>query len=205
LPRYDIRGKALDILELEQVYPPSDDTFLMLNAIEIGRKRSQYGGPERVLEIGTGTGITAIYCARRGATVVGTDINPHAVRLARLNAARNRVALGVIRTDMFNGINFRFDVVIFNPPYLPTKKADLTGDRWLDASVSGGRDGKEFIRLFMNTVGYHFNEKGRAYILVSSLAGKVDLGRDGFESKVIASVHLGFHDLEVHEIWRSHY
>jgi release factor glutamine methyltransferase len=205
MPDYVINGKNIRIRELEQVYPPSDDTFLMLNSIEVGKRNGAQGGPERVLEIGTGSGIISIYCAKMGASVVCTDINPWAVRLARANAVRNRVSLEAIRTDMFAGLNHRFDVVIFNPPYLPTDKEDVTGDRWLDASVNGGRDGKEFIRRFMNTVGYHFNDTGRAYILVSSFAGKVDLGRDGFESRVVCSVHLNFHDLAVHEIKRSHF
>jgi len=205
MPDYVIKGRNLKIREMEQVYPPSDDTLLMLNSIEVGKRRGEHGGPERVLEIGTGSGIIGIYCAKMGASVVCTDINPWAVRLARSNAARNRVSIEAIRTDMFRGLNSRFDVVIFNPPYLPTGKEDVTGDRWLDASVNGGRDGKEFIRQFMNTVGSHFEDTGRAYILVSSLAGKVDLGRDGFESRAVGSVHLNFHDLAVHEIKRSHF
>jgi release factor glutamine methyltransferase len=196
MTRYDVRGLQLEIGDDPRVYAPSDDTFLMLRAIEVGR--------ENVLEIGTGSGMISVWCARRGARVVCTDINPHAVRLARANASRNHVKLEVIRCDMFGPFRGMFDVVIFNPPYLPTEPGDVTGDRWLDAALNGGRDGREFLRLFMNNVGLHMGKQARAYILRSSLAGPVTLGRDGLKERTVASLALDFEKLHVHEITRSH-
>jgi len=97
-----------------EVYPPAEDTYLLLNVL---KPRG------RVLEIGTGSGILAIAFAKKGHEVVATDINPKALQAARQNAKSNGVGgkVDVIRADLLRGIRGPFDTVIFNPPYLPSR------------------------------------------------------------------------------------
>lgn len=74
----------------------------------------------RFLDMGTGTGSIGIFAATRGAIVTCCDINRHAVELARENAARNRVTLEVVESDVFSALPDRqFDVICFNVPFYP--------------------------------------------------------------------------------------
>ena len=84
---------GLDMAEDPEVYPPSEDSILLTESLDI-----RIG--EKVLEIGTGSGIVSIQCALNGADVVCGDINPRAVALARRNAAANGVDIDVRETDV---------------------------------------------------------------------------------------------------------
>ena len=74
---------------------------------------------DRVLDMGTGSGVNAILAARYAHDVVAVDINPHAVEAARANAVRNgvadRVSVGI--SNIFTNVTGRFDLIIFDPPF----------------------------------------------------------------------------------------
>lgn len=78
-----------------------------------------------VLDVGTGSGILALFAALAGAApVVALDLNPHAVATARENAARHGLAIDVRHSDLFSAVRGeRFDRVVFNAPYF-NRKAD---------------------------------------------------------------------------------
>jgi HemK-related putative methylase len=82
-----------------------------------------------VLDLGTGSGVGAVFAARRGASVVAVDINPEAARCARINALLNQVdeRVEVRQGDLFAPVQGRrFDLVLFNPPfYRGTPRDDL--------------------------------------------------------------------------------
>jgi release factor glutamine methyltransferase len=141
-----------------QVYAPAEDTWLLLRAAD---KECRDG--EKVLEVGCGSG-TVSGALKNRARVLATDINPHAVR-----AARDR-GIDVIRADLFSGICNRFDLILFNPPYLPTLP-DERMDDWIEFALDGGPDGRSLIRRFLSGVGRVLAPGGRALLLVSSLTG----------------------------------
>ncbi|HKG10670.1 MAG TPA: methyltransferase [Gaiellaceae bacterium] len=74
---------------------------------------------DRVLDMGTGSGVNAILASSKAADVVAVDINPHAVAAARANAALNGAAdrIVVVEGDLFDAVEGRFDLVIFDPPF----------------------------------------------------------------------------------------
>lgn len=74
----------------------------------------------RIVDIGTGAGVGGIVAARScpQAIVTLTDINPAALRLARINAAHNRVEATCVQSDKLSGIAPGLDVVLANPPYI---------------------------------------------------------------------------------------
>jgi chitin disaccharide deacetylase len=82
---------------------------------QLALTQSQPG--QRVLDLGTGTGIIAICLAKEGRGVVASDISRGAVRAARANARRHGVALEVLQSDLLDAITGRFDLIVFNPPY----------------------------------------------------------------------------------------
>lgn len=102
------------------VFQPSPDSMTLL-------RHTQIRADETVLDIGTGTGIQAIFAARVTHRVVATDINPAAVENTRLNAYRLGLAdrISVRLGDLFSAIGPQehFDVILFNIEY-PNSDAD---------------------------------------------------------------------------------
>lgn len=72
------------------------------------------------LELGAGSGFLSLCCAKRGAVVTASDINPLAIANIRENAAANGVDLSVVESDLFTALKgARFDLILINPPYYP--------------------------------------------------------------------------------------
>jgi HemK-related putative methylase len=88
------------------------------------------GADLAVLDMGAGSGVGAVFAARRGARVVAVDINPEAVRCARMNALLNHLEerIEVREGDLFAPVaGLTFDLVLFNPPFyrgVPRSKLD---------------------------------------------------------------------------------
>jgi len=145
----------------EDVYEPADDTELLVRSVRLRKG-------ERVLEIGTGTGVVAIHCAKLGCRVTATDLLAPAIALARENADANGVALELLEGDMFAPVEGTFDVIILNPPYLPTAPEDLAHAP-IDKALDGGPDGTAVALRFIEGLSKHMAEGGRAYMVASSL------------------------------------
>jgi release factor glutamine methyltransferase len=155
------------------VYDPAEDSFLLLEALNIDPNDS-------ILELGTGCGIIALDCARKGSRIICTDINPFAVQLTRCNIERNqrilRGSIEIRQGDLFSVLheNELFNVIIFNPPYLPTKKQEKVGG-WFDIATDGGQNGLRVTRQFIQGLKKHLLNTGRAYFIFSSLSSRVTL------------------------------
>jgi HemK-related putative methylase len=96
------------------------------------------GTETTVLDLGTGSGIGAVFAARRGAAVTAADINPEAVRCARINALINRVEerVNVVQGDLFAPVaGRRFDLILFNPPFHRGRPQDELDHAWRGESV----------------------------------------------------------------------
>ncbi|MDD5615611.1 MAG: class I SAM-dependent methyltransferase [Candidatus Methanoperedens sp.] len=144
----------------EHVYEPSEDSFLLADAA-----LSNINGFEHILEAGCGSGIiSAVINASTNASVTGIDINPHAVKCTKENGVE------AIRGDMLSCIKGRFDLIIFNPPYLPTEDRERQKG-WLNAALDGGSDGRQVIFRFLEDAGNCLAEGGKILMLVSSLSG----------------------------------
>lgn len=72
----------------------------------------------RALDVGTGSGFLALHMALKG-EVVATDVSPFAVRTAKRNAEVNGLKVDIVQCDLFEGLRGVFDIIAFNPPYLP--------------------------------------------------------------------------------------
>jgi len=174
------------------VYRPAEDSALLAETVV-----DRIDGGERLLDVGTGSGYVAVRAREAGASVVGTDLNPHACREARDEG------VPVVRTDLLAGICGRFDAVAFNPPYLPTPP-EAEWDDWMERALSGGPDGRRAVDPFLDDVGRVLAPGGRAYLLASSLTG-LDAVREhareaGLASSVVASESHPFERLVVLEL-----
>lgn len=116
----------------------------------------------RVLDLGTGSGIGALFAARLGASVVATDINPEAVRCAQINALAHHVEVRITTRvgDLFAPVkDERFDVILFNPPYYRGPPLDLADTAW--------RSQDTFDR-FLHELAGHLTPNGKALIVLST-------------------------------------
>lgn len=147
---------GIRLQERDDVYPPSEDSYLLLESIDLSGSRS-------FLEIGAGTGLIALHAARYMPTTA-TDISRSAVRLCRENARLNDLPLEVVQADLFHGLKGRFDIIAFNPPYLPVEEE---GDD-LSRSWAGGPGGNRVILRFLREARNHVAEHGRIYLILSS-------------------------------------
>lgn len=102
------------------------------------------------LELGAGSGLLSIYAAKRGASVVATDINPIAIKCVKINATENQVEIETYQSDVFDSMPPRcFDFVLINPPYYKKKPLSLSEYAWYC-----GENGEYFQKLFAGLQGF---------------------------------------------------
>lgn len=175
------------------VYIPSDDTFLLAENLEIKEEQS-------VLEIGTGSGLVSMYASLLTDDVTATDINYNALELAEKNFKLNNInTIKLEFGDLFEPVkDKKFDVILFNTPYLPTDSDDIINDD-LNYAFDGGLDGRKVIDRFINQVSNHLNEKGIVQIIQSSLSDNdrtLDMfDRNGFVAEIAESEKFFFEEI----------
>lgn len=124
---------------------------------------------ERVLDIGTGSGILAILAARLGARVEATDVDPRAVAAAGRNAALNGVTIHTSVGSLFGDSSGIFDVIVANLPneIVAPKHLGVLGP---DArTVSGGERGNEHILALIGAARAHMGPASRLYLPIHTL------------------------------------
>lgn len=177
----------------DNVYVPAEDSYLLADNLEIKSGQS-------VLEIGTGSGIVAMYASRLTDRITVTDINFDACELARKNFEDNNIEnIEILFGNLFDPVeNRKFDVILFNTPYLPTEDGDVIDDT-LNYAFDGGLNGRKVIDLFLDEVGNHLNDGGIVQLIQSSLSGNDEtlekLDRLGFIAEIKASEHFFFEDI----------
>jgi len=152
---------GIDIDVFDNVYSPREDTFLVTDNIVVTPNI-------RFLEIGVGTGLISIYAAQLGAVVEGTDINPAAVANAEHNARKNDIKGNFICGDLFDGVSGKFDVIVFNPPYLPVMESDKL-PKWEEKALIGGQHGVETSKRFLERCQEYMKRDCIIYLTASSL------------------------------------
>jgi 16S rRNA (adenine1518-N6/adenine1519-N6)-dimethyltransferase len=184
-----------------EVYEPADDTYLLAE-----RLPEEMQGT-RVLDVGTGCGILAVIAAQRGADVVAVEVNPQAVSTTRLNARLNGVAdqVNIVRGDLLSSFRgAEFELVTFNPPYLPVARDPRT---WLERSWNGGPTGRAVTARFLRGLTRVLGRNGRVLLIQSSLSAPdatlAALRDDGFRARVVSTKKVAFETLEVIEASRE--
>lgn len=179
---------SIDIVVDDEVYNPSDDSFLLLRTVEVSPG-------ETFLEMGTGSGLTALHAAKLGAKVTASDINPNAVECTRKNAERNGLVLETVRSNLFEKIPGTFDVVAFNPPYLPGATSSTS---WIEKAWAGGGEGSEIAVRFLEQAWAHLASDGRIYMVLSSVGGLMSVlkaAKERYTSEMIEEKHMFFESI----------
>lgn len=185
----------LKMADYETVYEPSDDTYLMLDALSWEFDHTtctciddnhtctnvvncettstsastsanishvpchRYHDIQSTLEIGTGTGVSTVYLAmvlqqqkqQHSCVHIVTDINPNAIQITKQTAIQNNINIENLKmhlcdiaTPLLTSHSQNIDVIIFNPPYVPTPDHEV-GSNGIEASWAGGTDGRMVI------------------------------------------------------------
>lgn len=115
------------------------------------------------LDLGTGCGVQAVHLASHVQHIVATDLASRALDFVRFNAALNRLPLEIVSGSMLEPVEGRrFDLVVSNPPFVITPRAEgMPGYEYRD----GGAVGDAIIRDLVRSVGEHLEPGGVAQFL----------------------------------------
>jgi len=121
-----------------------------------------------ILDIGTGSGAIAVALAKYlpNVNVIGIDSSAKAIKIAKKNARYHKVAkrCKFVIGDLLDTINIKADMIISNPPYIPTGKIkNLMPDvkDWEPHSaLNGGRDGLKYIKEIIKTAPKYLKKEG---------------------------------------------
>ena len=185
----------------EHVYEPAEDTFLIAEKMKIKKN-------DNVLDMGTGCGILAVLAAKIAKKVIAVDINPYAIISAKKNAKINSIGgeIDFRKGDIFQPMkeNERFNLILFNSPYLPSEPDDKNS--WISKAWSGGKNGRQIIDRFILDVKDFLLPEGRILLVQSSLSNiqktLETLKNLDFETKVIAHIKVPFEKIVLIEATR---
>lgn len=117
---------------------------------------------KKLLELGCGSGIIALYARQKGAMVTASDINPIALEHLEKASKTNNLELHCVQSDLFDELqNERFDYIIINPPYYPKEAQSMKEHAWFC-----GLDFDYFHKLFQQLPEY-VNAHNHAYMILS--------------------------------------
>ena len=180
---------SIEIDVLPEVYNPSDDSFLLLKVVD------GVTSGKSLIEMGPGTGLLSIHAAKLGARVTAADINPHAVECTIRNADRNGVRIDVIGSDLFEKVQGNYDVIVFNPPYLPGSASSTS---WIERAWSGGDEGSEVAIRFLSEAWKHLSPGGSIFMILSSVGGLMSVlksARERYDSEMLEEQHMFFESI----------
>lgn len=180
-----------------QVYEPSDDSFLLREAI-----LKENLVDKKCLDMGTGSGFLAIAMNEAGSkNICCVDINYKALFVAQQNTKEIKNCVRFIESDLFDSLKGEiFDFIVFNPPYLPSD--DI---KWKD--LDGGKKGRIIIDKFLSQFLGHLSSNGTCLLLISSFNNKNEiisnLKKNKLFVEIILSKKLFFEELFVLRITRK--
>ncbi|MGK5499645.1 HemK2/MTQ2 family protein methyltransferase [Streptomyces sp. URMC 125] len=179
------------------VYAPQDDTWLLRQAL----RDAALARGARVLDLCTGTGVLAMAALQLGADeAVALDASPRAVLAARCNAWLHRLPLTVRRGDLADAVaeargGRGFDVVLANPPYVPSPERELPR-RGAAMCWDGGPDGRAVLDRLCACAPELLAPGGTLLMVHSELCGTratLELLRaEGLKSSVVARTTIPF-------------
>ena len=212
--------------DFENVYRPADDTYLIVDYFKFHLDSEFFDGIpletiRNILDMGTGTGYIALSLQIMKATIpkfnpniYASDILEEAINLSKHNEKLNnfKSKITFINSDLFNSfpitLKNSFDVIIFNPPYLPSlnmMQKDVNKKN-IDYSWNGGELGFEsFLRFLSEAKLYlNFNSNSRIYYVCSS---KINLNllndlisQKGYERTYLNKIHIFLEDIYLYRL-----
>jgi len=155
---------------MKDIYQPAEDSHLLSNVLKKEIPKLLKQNPNLTfLEIGCGSGInlqTALKAGIKKQNIFAGDINPKAVEHCK------ELGFNSIHSNLFQNIKQNnFDIIIFNPPYLPENKDEPLNSQ---LATTGGKNGSEILNKFLDQASNYLKKQGKIYIITSSLTKDID-------------------------------
>lgn len=215
----------------DNVYVPSDDTYLIIDYFSESINENYFDGLDiknvkNILDMGTGTGIIALFLqevkkriSNFSPRIIASDILENAIKCAKLNESFNNPEKSItfIQSDLFKkfpaNLKNKFNVIIFNPPYLPSLKynSQVGIKKGIDNSWNGGKKGFEVFLEFISQV-KSFLDLSQNYYVYYISSSVVDfqnvtkeLEKCGFKNTILKKKHIFFEDIILNRLEKSKY
>lgn len=173
-----------------KIYQPAEDSYLLSNTLTsylIDKNKSI-----KILDMGSGSGIQATTCKNLNFNnITAADLNSTAIKHLK------KLKIKTIQSNLLQNINQKFDLIIFNPPYLPEHKFDKEID------TTGGKLGYETIIKFLQQAKINLTKNANILLLFSSLTKKNTILKHaknlGYKYKLLNKQNLFYEKLYVYK------
>lgn len=207
----------------ECVYKPSDDSYLIIDYFKKNVNLHNFDGINisdihNILDLGTGTGIIALLIQIIKANnpnfnpkIYASDILKEAIETAKINEKLNNFEGEIIfiQSNLFESFldyhKKSFDIIVFNPPYLPSSDLIEKNKSSVDYSWNGGVNGYNIFLDFLDQAkSFLKNKDGYIYYISSSRTNlkKLDeyIEQRGFKNKILDKKHVFFEDIVLNRL-----
>lgn len=167
--------------------PRQDTETLVEEILKVCKNKS-------VLDMCTGSGCIIISLAKLGGITeaVGVDISEDALKVAKRNAQNLKVEVKYIKSNLFHKVQGSYDIIVSNPPYIPTEEIENLMPEVKDhepiLALDGNQDGLDFYRKIAECAPKYLNKDGYIFL---------EIGHDqGLAVKEMFQTQ-GFYDIEI--------
>ncbi len=165
---------------------------------------------KKVLDLCCGSGVIGISIAKLyGGIVTCSDISEYAIEYTNTNAKTNGVNISIIKSDLFDNINNKFNYIVSNPPYIPTKEIDDLEKNVKDyephIALDGGCDGLEIYRNIIDKIDDYILDGGKIFFEIGYNQGEPikDLLKDKFYDIKVIKDYNNFDRVVKATFWRK--
>ena len=152
---------GVKILENKHILSPRPETEYMTSIIAKENKG-------KVLDLCAGSGAIGLALAREGFDVTLSDVSAHAIKNIKRNAKNNNLHVNIVKSNMFDKVSGKYDIIVSNPPYIPSAECltldkDVLNNDPLIA-LDGGEDGLHFYRIIAHESWKYLTNSGVLYL-----------------------------------------
>ena len=177
-----------------EIYEPAEDSHLLEESLKEYLKNKDK--KIKIIDMGTGSGIQAKTCKELGfESILAVDINKVAVKelkKQKINSIHSNLFLNIDKKE-------KFDLIIFNPPYLPEDKLEPNDSK---PNTTAGKYGYELIIKFLKQAKNYLNKNGNILLLFSSLSKPNIIKRKakelGYKLKLLKGQKIFFEELYIY-------
>ncbi|XP_022722385.1 hemK methyltransferase family member 2-like [Durio zibethinus] len=199
-----------------EVYEPCDDSFALVDALLADRKNLLEHKPTLCMEVGCGSGyvITSLMLMLgeegNGAQFIATDINHHAIRVTQETMEAHGVHAELIHTDIASGLENRLagsvDVMVVNPPYVPTPE-DEVGQEGIASAWAGGENGRRVIDKILPIADKLLSKRGWLYMVTLTANNPsqicLQMRKKGYASRIVVQRSTEEESLHIIKFWKD--
>merc|ERR1719487_381266 len=161
--------------DFERVYEPAEDTYLFCDALATDESSIVALRPAVCVEIGCGSGCVITYLGQLlkrhqlQSHLLATDVNHNALLATQATTRHNNVHVDLLQCDLvcplLSRLHGSIDVLLFNPPYVPTDDDEVVGCD-ISAEWAGGRHGRRVIDRLLPQLQHILSRNGACYMVL---------------------------------------